>query len=114
MNDRIAGIRAQAEAKREQLTLLKSELEDLNALAVKRLVPRSQLTKVQSDYAQLEGEHGRLVSELKRLTSNRQRLEVRAPIAGRVHGLQVHTVGGVVKPGQEILKIVSLGCQAHH
>jgi HlyD family secretion protein len=38
--------------------------------------------------------------------TSRQRLEVRAPIAGRVHALQVHTVGGVIKPGQELLRIV--------
>ncbi|MEM6496609.1 MAG: HlyD family efflux transporter periplasmic adaptor subunit, partial [Pseudomonadota bacterium] len=70
---------------------------------------RSQLAKIQRDYAELEGEHGRLIADLKRLTSNRRRLEVRSPIAGRVHALQVHTVGGVVAPGQELLKIVPSG-----
>ena len=108
-NEKIKGLRSQARAKRDQLGLLKSELADLKALEAKRLVPRSQLAKIQRDYAELEGEHGRLVSELKRLSTSRRRLEVRSPIAGRVHALQVHTVGGVVAPGQEILKIVPSG-----
>ncbi len=108
-NEKIKGLRSQARAKRDQLALLKSELSDLKALEAKRLVPRSQLAKIQRDYAELEGEHGRLIADLKRLTSNRRRLEVRSPIAGRVHALQVHTVGGVVAPGQELLKIVPSG-----
>ena len=108
-NEKIKGLRSQARAKRDQLGLLKSELADLKALEAKRLLPRSQLAKVQRDYAELKGEHGRLVSELQQLSSNRRRLEVRSPIAGRVHGLQVHTVGGVVAPGQGLLKIVPSG-----
>ncbi len=108
-NEKIKGLRSQARAKRDQLALLKSELADLKALEAKRLVPRSQLAKVQRDYAGLIGEHGRLAAELKRLTSSRRRLEVRSPIAGRVHALQVHTVGGVVGAGQDLLKIVPSG-----
>lgn len=34
------------------------------------------------------------------------RTEIRAPHAGTVLGLQVHTVGGVIKPGETILDIV--------
>lgn len=110
-NEQINGLESQVRAKTDQLKLLRSELDDLEKLAIKRLVPRSQLAKAQRDYAELEGESGRLASELKRVDTNRQRLEVRAPISGRVHGLQVHTVGGVVAAGQEILKIVPTGAR---
>ena len=35
-----------------------------------------------------------------------KRVELRAPQTGRVHQLDVHTVGGVVTPGQQIMVIV--------
>ena len=105
-DDSIRGLESQQRASKAQLELLKAELDDLEKLAVKRLVPRSQLAKARRDYAELEGELGRLTAELQRMGTSRQRLEVRAPIAGRVHALQVHTVGGVIKPGQELLHIV--------
>ena len=105
-DDSISGLESQQRASKAQLELLKAELDDLEKLAVKRLVPRSQLAKARRDYAKLEGELGRLTAELQRMGTSRQRLEVRAPIAGRVHALQVHTVGGVIKPGQELLHIV--------
>lgn len=105
-NESIRGLESQHRARKAQLELLRAELDDLEKLAVKRLVPRTQLAKVRRDYAELEGELGRLAAEMKRMGTNRKRLEVRAPISGRIHALQVHTVGGVVKPGQELLQIV--------
>ena len=35
-----------------------------------------------------------------------QRLEIRAPLRGTIVGLSVHTVGGVVAPGEPVLQIV--------
>ena len=37
------------------------------------------------------------------------RTEIRAPAAGVVMGMQMHTTGGVVSPGQEILQVVPVG-----
>jgi len=108
-DEKLRGLESQARAKKDQLELLRSELDDLESLAAKRLLPRSQLAKAQRDFAELEGETGRLAAELARFTANRARLDVRAPIAGRIHGLKVHTVGGVIKPGQEITRIVPSG-----
>ncbi len=100
------GLGAEAAAKRAQLKLLKDELQDLEALAERRLVPRSRIARTRREYAQLEGEAGRIKAELARAEASRKRLDVLAPISGRVHALQVHTIGGVIAPGQEILKIV--------
>jgi HlyD family secretion protein len=36
-------------------------------------------------------------------------LEIRAPLEGRVLNLAVHTVGGVVSPGKELMQIVPSG-----
>lgn len=38
-----------------------------------------------------------------------RRVEIRAPRAGTVVGMEVHTVGGVIRPGQPILDIVPRG-----
>jgi membrane fusion protein, type I secretion system len=34
------------------------------------------------------------------------RIDIRAPQSGRVHGLAVHTIGGVISPGEQIMLIV--------
>lgn len=34
------------------------------------------------------------------------RLDIRAPVSGRVHNMQVHTIGGVVTAGETIMEIV--------
>ncbi|MEO1282348.1 MAG: HlyD family efflux transporter periplasmic adaptor subunit, partial [Pseudomonadota bacterium] len=44
--------------------------------------------------------------DLSVVARDNSQLELRAPISGRVHKLAVHTVGGVIAPGQEILQIV--------
>lgn len=102
----LEGLKAQAKSKEQQLSLLKSELEDLQALASKGLVPKNRIVRTERELAELSGEHGRIQSDIQRFSSDRSRLEVRAPLDGRVHKLAMHTIGGVVTPGQEILQIV--------
>lgn len=53
------------------------------------------------------------LSELKRLQGRQEslkdrvtRTEVTSPVTGRVKQLFVHTIGGVIKPGEDILEIV--------
>ncbi|MCF8003120.1 MAG: HlyD family type I secretion periplasmic adaptor subunit [Chromatiaceae bacterium] len=58
-----------------------------------------ELHQVQTELAELRE---RILSLEKRL----ERTEVIAPASGQVVGLQIHTVGGVIKPGEEILDIV--------
>ncbi len=106
LDQSIKGLRSQVNAKAKQLALMKSELEDLRALERKRLVPRSQIATAERELSELEGEHGRLKSELASSSTEKSRLEIRAPINGRIHNLSIHTVGGVVRPGQEILRVV--------
>ncbi|MEO1205700.1 MAG: HlyD family efflux transporter periplasmic adaptor subunit [Pseudomonadota bacterium] len=106
VGERMNGLQSQLRAKTEQLELMQRELEDLRMLEEKRLVPRKQLAAAMRERAELEGEIGRLQSELSRASTDQSQLELRAPISGRVHKLAVHTIGGVVAPGQEILQIV--------
>lgn len=111
IGERMNGLQSQLRSKSEQLTLMQRELEDLRTLEKKRLVPRKQLAAAERERAELEGEIGRLQSELSRATSDKSQLEMHAPIGGRVHKLAVHTIGGVIAPGQEILQIVPSDAQ---
>ena len=54
----------------------------------------------------------RLAELTPQLAGARERLEatrLRAPTAGAVVGLQVHTVGGVISPGERVMDIVPEG-----
>lgn len=44
--------------------------------------------------------------ELHPLRDTRERLQVVAPVSGRIVGLQVHSHGGVISPGQALMDIV--------
>ncbi|WP_269932278.1 HlyD family type I secretion periplasmic adaptor subunit [Aminobacter sp. HY435] len=145
----IAGLEAQQKSKRQEIELIKVELESVEALWKKKLVPLSRLADRQRAQAQLDGEDGQLTAaaaqtrgrisetelaiiqidqdmrsqvaaELREIDAKagelRERLvaaqqslkqiDIRAPQAGRVHQLAIHTVGGVVTPGEAIMQIV--------
>ena len=44
--------------------------------------------------------------QLRPLQDTKHRLHVIAPVAGRIVGLQVHSPGGVISPGQQLMDIV--------
>ena len=50
-----------------------------------------------------------LIERMRALQDTVERTEIRAPTAGTVVGLEVHTVGGVVAPGTPLLEIVPQG-----
>ena len=58
-----------------------------------------QLPEVRGEIAQLIEQRVAALEELRRL-------EIRAPSAGYVHQLAVHTVGGVVAAGEDLMQIV--------
>lgn len=62
----------------------------------------TQLTQVQRD---VDGLRQRQIA----LAEDLDRIEIRAPVAGVVVGMKVHSVGGVVRPGEDILEVVPAG-----
>jgi HlyD family type I secretion membrane fusion protein len=64
------------------------------------------LSEVVSDLKETQEELTDLTQQLKAAEDVLARTEVQAPVGGTVVGLEVHTVGGVVSPGQKILDIV--------
>ncbi|WP_432698023.1 HlyD family type I secretion periplasmic adaptor subunit [Marinobacterium sp. YM272] len=62
--------------------------------------------KARSELNELEAEQARLQETLTGMQDRIRRTEVRAPIKGRVKQLLINTIGGVVRPGDQLLNIV--------
>lgn len=72
-------------------------LEELDAkLRQDALVERGKVT---AELAQVR-------ERVRKLTDRVKRLEIRAPIRGRVKGMAINTLGGVIAPGQKVMEIV--------
>jgi epimerase transport system membrane fusion protein len=73
-----------------------------------------QLTKdfqreVAAELSEVQGQLFELREQIHLLRDTVERTVVRAPVAGMVMGLSVHTVGAVVAPGADLLEIVPQG-----
>lgn len=131
---RIAGYRGEIASINRQENLLQEELSGMRELAAEQLVPMTRVRALERNLAELQGRRAELTAmiattqqeryqEMRRvdarlaelapqLAGARQQLELtrlRAPVSGTVVGLSVHTVGGVVSPGQRVLDIVPDG-----
>ena len=152
LNEEIAGLTAQQQAKATELELVKTELAGQQQLWAKNLIAITKYTAMQREAARLAGERAHLIAaaaqakgkiaetelqviqldqdlrtevikdmrdiqakeaELyeRRVAAEDQlkRIDIRAPQAGIVHQLAVHTVGGVVIAGEPIMLIVPGG-----
>jgi membrane fusion protein, type I secretion system len=149
LSQEIKGITAQRDAKAEEVELMRDELERLEGMRKKDLVPTTRTLQAQRDLTRLRGEWGAHVAQIARsqgqisetelqiigVTQNMQtdaskelrdieariaellerkvaaedqlkRIYLRAPQTGFVHDLTVHTVGGVIGPGESVMSIV--------
>ncbi|AYC99560.1 HlyD family type I secretion periplasmic adaptor subunit [Neorhizobium sp. NCHU2750] len=88
--ERIAA-RAQAEGRISEINLQILQLDE-----DRRAENAKDLTDVEAKISELEE---RRISARDQL----QRLDVRAPLAGRIYQLTVHTIGGVVNPGEPLM-----------
>ncbi len=86
---------AQQKISESKITILNSKNEFQNKVA-------DELKDTQVLLSSLE-EQARATSDVAR------RVEVTAPMAGTVTNLKVHTLGGVVKPGETLLSLVPAG-----
>ena len=57
----------------------------------------------------LDGKIVQTREQLRPLRDTKTRLEILAPVDGRIVGLQVHSPGGVIQPGQALMDIVPEG-----
>lgn len=62
--------------------------------------------EVETQLAEVQKEAATLAERLTAVRDSHARLAIRAPVAGTVVDVAVHTVGGVVKPGDRLMDIV--------
>lgn len=131
---RIAGYRGEIVSIARQETLLGQEIDGMRALAAEEFAPETRLRALERQLAELHGRRSELTAliastqqeryqDLRRvdaqlaelapqLAGSRQQLEqtrLRAPADGVIVGLQVHTVGGVVRAGERLMDVVPEG-----
>lgn len=128
---RIAGHRQEIASLLRQEQLLEDELVGVRRLAEQQLVPLTRVRALERAQAELQGRRAALSAAIATAQQDRseelrvvearltelvpqlagareqvERMRVRAPTSGVVVGLTMHTVGGVVRPGERILEIV--------
>jgi len=101
-----------------EVSRLKGEMGDIDARIAGA---RSQLTEIEFKIAELtRNARSEVLRQLQAVTAGLaeteeqlaaaqdrlQRLEIRAPRTGLVHELAVHTIGGIVGPGQKLMSII--------
>jgi len=93
-SSQLAGVIAQSRGKMAEIELQIMQIDqDLRTEVGKDLIEtRSRLSE----------QHERKTAAVDELS----RIDIRAPQSGRVHQLAVHTVGGVIGPGEQIMLIV--------
>lgn len=70
---------------------------------------QNEMKEVDGDMAQVRLQVEADAQKVKSLQEELTRTEIRAPASGQVVGLQVHTVGAVIQPGQKLMDIVPSG-----
>ncbi|MCX7207251.1 MAG: HlyD family type I secretion periplasmic adaptor subunit [Proteobacteria bacterium] len=73
-----------------------------------RILQRTQEfnKEVETQYSQIQGDLNRWRNEIKAREEELSRTVLRSPASGHVVGLNVHTVGGIIRPGETLMEIV--------
>jgi HlyD family secretion protein len=149
LGEQIAGLEAQVKSKAAQHDLISGELEGVDSLYQKGLVPLTRKTSLQREAARLDGDRGQTASAIAEAKSKiseaelqavrvdqdfrtevmkdlreaqdkeaelvektiaahdlLKRVDLRSPTNGIIHQLSVHTIGGVITPGEVVMEIV--------
>ncbi|MBY0227424.1 MAG: HlyD family type I secretion periplasmic adaptor subunit [Hyphomicrobium sp.] len=152
LKEEAAGLEEQIKATKKEINFIRSEIDGLEQLESKQLVPKTKMVERKREEARLVGQHSQLrasaaqargrIAEIELQKSNHfqqlrtvsvnerretqtklvelkerqiaaqdqlKRTDIRSPQTGFVHELSVHTVGGVLAPGEQIMLIVPDG-----
>jgi HlyD family secretion protein len=99
---------ARLEGERGQLTSSIAETKAKVGQAQLQIVKVDQdfRTEVLKDLREAQDKEAELTEKNVSAQDQLQRIDIRAPTAGTVNQLSVHTIGGVIRPGDVILEIV--------
>jgi membrane fusion protein, protease secretion system len=107
------GAQAQLEGKQAQLNLVLKQLEGTRELARDGYVPRNKLfeeerlaAELTSSVSALQASSSKIRRNMTGAAAELDHMKIRAPVSGKVVGLAMQTVGGVIPPGAKIMDIV--------
>jgi len=107
------GAQAQLVGKKGQLKLVLQQLAGTRDLAKDGYLPRNKLFAEEREavdltaaVSSLEAASAKLQRNMTAAASELERTKIRAPVSGKVVGLAMQTVGGVVPPGARMMDIV--------
>lgn len=100
------GLTAEIAARSRQIKLIEDELKNLLVLQAKQLVAHNRVSALQREAESIAADIARLTAQKAKIEARLARLEIRSPVAGRVHNLVAHTIGGVIAPNATIAEIV--------
>lgn len=87
-----------------QIAATRARIEEIGLQKIQ--IDQSMRAEVSTELRDLETREGELRSEEIALIEDLQRVEIRAPVAGTVHRLSVHTTGAVISPAEGLMEIV--------
>lgn len=102
----LAGVTAEIAARSKQIASIENELEGLLDLHARKLVANNRVTGLQREATGLAADVARLSNQKAKVEARLARIVVHAPVAGWVHNLAIHTVGGLIQPGATIAEMV--------
>lgn len=102
----ILRLESQINSARRQIALIMEEIASVSELLEKGLARKPRLLVLQRRQAELTGDIDDYDAQLRAARDVVRRAAVKAPVAGIVVGLQVHSQGGVIKAGEPLLYIV--------
>ena len=98
---RLDGEHAQLDA---QAAIIRAKIAETNLQLVQ--IDRDLRTEVMKDFRETQAKEAELVERRTAAEDQLKRVEIRAPHAGTVHQLSVHTIGGVISPSEPIMLLV--------
>jgi HlyD family type I secretion membrane fusion protein len=99
-----AQIKAEMSAREAEVAEVEANIQatELQIIQTRQGFNRQVVTELQASRAKLHEYEEQLTAS----SDVKERLIIRAPVDGQVVGLDVHTVGGVIRPGNPIMDIV--------
>lgn len=113
IREQIAALKAEIQVSQQQLPTVEEQLSDAQSLYAKGYGRKPQLFELQREVTRLKGDIAANGSRLlalreqeRKASAKAARGDVTAPQDGVIMNLRVHTRGGIIQPGGEILDLV--------
>ena len=89
-----------------QIQHLKKMIAEISPMVQEGFYPRNRLMELQRDLAEADAQRASHRDKLAAAKLELERAIVRSPVTGRVMGVEITTVGGVVGPGGKLMDII--------